>query len=188
MNRTIRSRLACLAVVLLISFTLSACMDCEQCMEGCTLLCFPLIFVPVGGAMFICIVDCVLQRCPDLCLSGNTTQLTNNDYSDGHPQINNNGYVVWYGSDGSGWQIFLYDGTNTTQLTSNDRNNRYPQINDNGYVVWREGFGIGQEIFLHDGTTTTQITDNARDERDTQINDNGYVTWSGWSGLGFAKK
>jgi cysteine-rich repeat protein len=35
------------------------------------------------------------------------TQLTNNSYNDGAPQINNNRYVVWYGFDGSDHEIFL---------------------------------------------------------------------------------
>ncbi len=34
------------------------------------------------------------------------TQLTNNAYYDYAPQINNNGYVVWYGWDGSDYEIF----------------------------------------------------------------------------------
>ena len=61
-----------------------------------------------------------------------TTQLTDNDYDDDCPQINDNGYVVWRDDDGSDYEIFLYDGTSTTQLTNNDYDDYSPQINNNG--------------------------------------------------------
>ena len=48
-----------------------------------------------------------------------TTQLTNNSYDDGSPQINANGYVVWNGWDGTDYEIFIHDGTTITQLTNN---------------------------------------------------------------------
>ena len=35
------------------------------------------------------------------------TQITDNSYEDSDPQINDNGYVVWFGSDGSDLEIFL---------------------------------------------------------------------------------
>jgi hypothetical protein len=35
------------------------------------------------------------------------TQITDNSYNDWEPQINNNGYVVWQGWDGSDDEIFL---------------------------------------------------------------------------------
>jgi hypothetical protein len=88
------------------------------------------------------------------------TQLTNNSYGDYWPKINDNGYVVWRGFDGSDYEIFLYDGTTTTQITNNSYDDKYTQINDNGYVVWAGSDGSDDEIFLYDGATTTQITNN----------------------------
>ena len=63
------------------------------------------------------------------------TQLTDNDYGDYSPQINNTGEVVWSG-DSWGGDIFFYDGTTITQLTDNDYGIGTPQINDSGEVVW----------------------------------------------------
>jgi len=63
-----------------------------------------------------------------------TCPITNNSYDDYGPQINNNGYVVWYGWDGTDYEIFLYNGTTTTQLTNNSYGDYFPQINDNGSV------------------------------------------------------
>jgi cysteine-rich repeat protein len=111
-----------------------------------------------------------------------TMQITNNSYDDGNPQINDNGYVVWSGWDGTDAEIFLYDGTTTTQLTNNSYDDLDPQINNNGYVVWSGWDGTDAEIFLYDGTTTTQLTNNSYNDGHPQINNNGYVVWVGSGG------
>ena len=101
------------------------------------------------------------------------TQLTNNNYGDYSPQINN-GQVVWYGYDGSSYNIFFYDGNRTIQLTDNG----YalgPQI-DNGQIVWYGYDGNDYEIFLYDGVRTIQLTNNKYDDISPKIN-NGQVTW-----------
>ena len=59
-----------------------------------------------------------------------TIPLTNNDYDDWDPQINNDGWVVWYGTDGNDDEIFLYDGV-TTQITNNSYNDFHPPV-----VIW----------------------------------------------------
>ena len=46
-------------------------------------------------------------------------KISRNPYEDANPKINNNGYVVWEGYDGTDWEIFLYDGIETIQLTDN---------------------------------------------------------------------
>jgi hypothetical protein len=109
-------------------------------------------------------------------------QITNNSADDDNPQINDNGYIVWSGSDGADYEIFLYDGLNTTQITDNARGDHQPQINDNGHVVWDGSDGADPEIFLYDGLNTTQITNNAYQDNDPSINDNGYVVWDGSDG------
>jgi hypothetical protein len=104
-----------------------------------------------------------------------TTQIA--DDSEDDPRINDNGYVVWSGSDGSDDEIFLYDGTTTTQLTDNGYADTDPQINNSGYVVWQRHDGSDYEIMLYDGSSTTQITDNVYQDYHPQINNNGYVVW-----------
>jgi hypothetical protein len=44
-------------------------------------------------------------------------QLTNNEYEDKSPEINDSGQVVWKGYDGYDYEIFLYDGANVIQVT-----------------------------------------------------------------------
>ena len=63
-------------------------------------------------------------------------KISQNPHDDTNPQINNIGYIVWEGYDGTDWEIFLYDGSTTTQLTNNSYDDTHPQINDNGYVVF----------------------------------------------------
>ncbi|MEN8226499.1 MAG: hypothetical protein ABFS05_14190, partial [Bacteroidota bacterium] len=83
------------------------------------------------------------------------TQVTNNFFDDKYPQINNEGHVVWRGSDASAidLEIYLYTGTKIIQITDNTFSDLNPKINDNGYIVWeRYGDGPDYEIFLYDGT------------------------------------
>jgi hypothetical protein len=87
--------------------------------------------------------------------------------------------VVWDGFDGTGFEIFLYNGTGTIQLSKNSTYNRNPQINANGDVVWVGYDSTDSEIFLYDGTGTTQLTNNSGEDWGAQINANGYVVWSG---------
>jgi len=114
------------------------------------------------------------------------TRLTNNDYRDKAPQINNNGHVVWHGYSGNTTDIFLYTGTSGSQTTPiNLTNSVYsdwaPQINDNGDIVW-SSFDLIGEIILYDGTTTDTTviqTPYLYDNAYPQINNNGFVTWFG---------
>ena len=67
-----------------------------------------------------------------------TTQLTdNNGPGNGNipSHINNNGQVVWYGTDGNDFEIFLYDGTSTTKVTDNEFDDAFPDINDYGNII-----------------------------------------------------
>jgi hypothetical protein len=111
-------------------------------------------------------------------------QLTDNDYYDGDPQINDNGEVVWIGSDDNDYEIYLYDGSTIKQLTNNDYDDILPQINDNGQVVWT---GLDDddyhEIFIYDGVTTIRLTDNDYEDFAPQINNNGQVVWVASLGL-----
>ena len=110
-------------------------------------------------------------------------QLTDNDYDDQYPQINNNDYVVWSsemmgtgeGIDG----IFLYDGSSTKRLDNNDYIEISPKINTNGHVVWSDDSG---NIYLYNGSTTKTIS-NRKDSEEIdldsiQVNDNDFAVWA----------
>jgi len=44
-----------------------------------------------------------------------TTQRTSKSYDDTFPQIQN-GQIVWYGSDGNGYETFYWDGSTIYQI------------------------------------------------------------------------
>jgi len=106
-----------------------------------------------------------------------TTQITDDSYYDGDPQINASGHIVWEKWDGSDEEIFLYNGITTTQITNNSYDDDAPQINADGQIVWDGSDDTDDEIFLYDGSTIIQITDNSYDDNDPRINANGSVTW-----------
>ena len=76
----------------------------------------------------------------------NTTHLLEAPYEAKYPKINDDGYVVWQGFDGSDWEIFLHDGKKTIQLTHNSHDDHDPQINNDGDVAWVEQDGSKYRI------------------------------------------
>jgi hypothetical protein len=91
------------------------------------------------------------------CQNYTITQLTDNDFIDGSPHINNLGQVVWSGFDGHDYEIFLYDGVQIIQITNNDDTDLRPVINDNGQVIW-EHYPYG--LYIHNGDSITQFSNN----------------------------
>jgi len=118
-----------------------------------------------------------------------TFQVTDNNYYDAVPQINDNGDVVWQGYDGSDYEIFLYDRATglTLQLTDNYYYDATPQINCNGDVVWRGYDGYSYEIFLYDRTSgaTTKLSNMDYSASSPQINCKGDVVWVGVDGYDY---
>ena len=110
------------------------------------------------------------------------TQITDNTYDDLEPKINNNKYVVWYGYNGSDYEIFFYDSTSIVQLTDNSSEDSNPRINDQGYIVWQGYVNTDRVIFVYDGIETIQVSGVSWDNRDPQINNNGNVVWWGNDG------
>ena len=56
--------------------------------------------------------------------------------------------MVWWGWDGTDYELFLNDGTNTIQLTNNSYQENNFQINASGQVVWWGNDATDSEIFL----------------------------------------
>lgn len=67
-----------------------------------------------------------------------TVQITDNEYDDIEPDINNSGYMVWSGHDGNDYEIFHFNPTtgDILQLTDNTVDDRNPKINNHNAVVW----------------------------------------------------
>ncbi len=106
------------------------------------------------------------------------TRLTDNNYVDGSPNINNHGQVVWSGFDGHDYEIFLYDGVQIIQLTNNEYLDFIPDINDKGQVVWVASDNQ-DEVILFDGGGVSQgvISNDSYRKYWLAINNNGQVVW-----------
>jgi hypothetical protein len=112
------------------------------------------------------------------------TRITENNYQEFAPQINNQGTIVWtakVGPSGCGkncHEIFFYRDGVITRLTNNLVEDANPQINDNGYIVWQQYDGEDWEILLFDGDSITQLTNNfGTTDIDPQIDNNNNVVW-----------
>lgn len=105
------------------------------------------------------------------------TKITDNDYDDRWPVINDHGQIVW-AANGQDYEILYYDGSSTTQISNNDTQDRDPFLNNSGQIVWGGMADGDYEVFLYEGSTPTQITDNSHHDNDPHINENGDIAWS----------
>ncbi|MFC2038223.1 hypothetical protein ACFLUG_00420 [Chloroflexota bacterium] len=105
-------------------------------------------------------------------------QITNDDYHDFYPKINN-GQIVWHGNSyyAYGTEIFFWENGITHQLTNNLAYDRDPQIDD-GQVVWWGSVGSDSEIFLWEGGNVQVVSKPDTRDDHSQI-DEGYIVWRG---------
>ena len=123
-------------------------------------------------------------------------QITNDNFNNRDPQINENGIIVWsrQNPDGSGAEIYYYGSdAYVYALTSDGRHNISPQINNNGDIVW-ESYATwtlnGQDIltdyriplFKSSDWTLHNLGDIGYENYSPQINDQGEVAWLGMKG------
>jgi len=110
---------------------------------------------------------------------GETLILTNNDHTDGDPQIHK-GHVVWSGgvdSNDSDYDIFYWDGNNVQNISNRIGGDFSPQIH-NGQVVWEGHTFPNNQIYYWDGSEVKNISNSDGNCRAPQIHD-GQVVWSG---------
>jgi hypothetical protein len=129
-----------------------------------------------------------------MCLTSNpnvnfTIPISTNSSSQNYsPQINDNLWVTWSGSDSSPHrQIYLWNlsryGLDPLNISNNSDDNEGPQINNSGSVTW-VGWHMGTnnfKIYLYQTGSTTTIRSVDNFVCGLQINSSGRVTWSeGW--------
>ncbi len=119
-------------------------------------------------------------------------QITQNDgLDDGDPgvgndvgyELNDDGFMIWQGHDGSDWEIFLTDatGVNPPAFTNNTLHDENPDINDAGTAVWQRETATDAEIILYNGAGEANISNNpACDDTNPRISNGGYVAWQGY--------
>ena len=121
--------------------------------------------------------------------SGELTQLTDNNWYDGLPDISDTGTIVWMsdiagGVNGAGLEIMLRspDGA-VTRLTDNQTEDSGPSVNGLNQVAWWRDNGrgcaeAGRDVMFFDGRTTQQLTDNEWGNQSVDLNDDGDIIWT----------
>jgi len=112
------------------------------------------------------------------------TQVTNDNYWNDNPRINNQDdilYASWVNSADTAYTLFKYTASTQTisQISPANAFWNSHQMNNRGDVVWMGYDGTDQEIYLYSAATQNVIplTDNTFDDTNPQISDNGDVTW-----------
>jgi len=115
--------------------------------------------------------------------AGQTTQLTDNSYSEWNPNIVSGSKVAWYGYDGSDNEIYLYDiGTGQTLMITNNSYDDRDAYVSGSYVVWLGRSSGNYDVYLYNIETdeTTRLTDTPFDEWDCRVSSSN-VVWCGLS-------
>ncbi len=92
---------------------------------------------------------------------------------------------MWYGYDGTDYEIYFWNGSSTTKITNNSVLDISPQINNLGEVVWEQYDGNDYEIYYWNGVTVTQITNNTFNDYAPRISDSGQIVWYGDDGTDY---
>jgi hypothetical protein len=122
--------------------------------------------------------------------NGSSKKITDNDYDNGYPYINNSGLIVWAGRYSPNYKIYLYNGSNIQEIANvspsigENNYNCVPAINNNSQIVWSSFDGNDYEIYLYGGGIISKITNNSRRDYafSSSINNNGDIVWSGDDG------
>lgn len=115
----------------------------------------------------------------------NPIQLTDSDFDNTDPRLNDQDEIVWMGGDDKHSEIYLYSRGEVTQITATALANRHPKLNNYGEVVWIGGAADSAgkvenfEAFHYAAGVVTQVTDNNKFNVQVRINDAGTMMWRG---------
>jgi beta propeller repeat protein len=113
--------------------------------------------------------------------NGQMMQLTTNLFYDMAPRVHQN-QVVWYGWDGSDFEIFLYNhnAQTITQITDNDYDDVSPQIWGD-MIVWEAFPAANSDIFMWRDDQITKLSTNIEDDLNVRVW-NGQAVWQSFDG------
>lgn len=76
-------------------------------------------------------------------------RITDNDFDDFEPQINNNGVIAWRAKpENADSEVYIWNGGAQSRVTSDDCNNLDVRINDNNSLVWVSKYGESSKIIF----------------------------------------
>ena len=120
-------------------------------------------------------------------------RITDNEFDDKNPQINDSNDVVWQGDDGNDFEIYMYEWLIdwVWQYTDNSVDDKYPKINDNGDIAWQQDDGTHMKILFYEKAEDT-IWEIVTGDRDTSwntlepfMNNNGDIVWHENTGVSY---
>jgi len=112
-------------------------------------------------------------------------RITDNEYADKEPQINDSNDVVWQGDDGNDFEIYMYEWLIdwVWQYTDNSYDDKHPKINNNGDIAWQQDDGTHMTILFFEKAEDT-IWEIVTSDRDNSwntlvpfMNNNGDIVW-----------
>ncbi|GEM_PF-2680483 len=109
------------------------------------------------------------------------TQLTDNNYGDTTPFINDSGQIAWSGGSNyyADYNLFFYEGGNTTQLTlATGKGNYIGDMNSSGDLIFSRSDSNwnNAQIYRYTNSSKSVTYVNQSDELG-KINDNGIAVW-----------
>jgi hypothetical protein len=118
------------------------------------------------------------------------TRLTDNEYRDYQPQINDNNDVVWQGYDGNDYEIYMYEWLIdwVWQITDNSYDDVNPKINNNGDIAWQGRDGSEYQISFYENDTDTIWEISSSDPgshynaMEPDLNNAGDIVWEEYDG------
>jgi hypothetical protein len=126
-----------------------------------------------------------------------TTQITDNNYYDGDPQINKQGQIVWiavhenYNPTYSVYyELFLWDKGKAKCIATNIDTAGNPghfDLNNNGQIVWFQYNETKSylQIYLYNNGVITNISNNNYDNFFPRINNMGQIVWDEYDGTNY---
>jgi len=127
----------------------------------------------------------------DTTLKYTITRLTDNEYRDTEPQINDNNDVVWMGYDGNDYEIYMYEWLIdwVWQITDNSYDDLNPKINNNGDIAWQGRDGSERQILFYENDADTIWEISSSDPgshynaMEPDLNDAGDIVWEEYDGF-----
>ncbi len=120
---------------------------------------------------------------------GQVTQLTHNSVPDWHPDINDDGDIVWEQELGDvASNVMLYRNGETIAITNDPVDSLFqnsgPKINNQGTIVWSKidtyaACGdVPAELWLYENGQARQLTNLGQSNQAANINDRGQIAWT----------
>lgn len=113
------------------------------------------------------------------------TRVTDNNYDDFRPQLNNRGQLVWMADVGrDDYEILFYNQGATKQVTNNNIKDAFPCLNDAGLIAWLGG-NRSETMYLFKNGVKTKISADESSKGTPAIGNTGKAVWENAVGFNY---